>query len=112
MVDLPAFAGVAQWIEQTRPKGKVGGSIPLASTNAKQAGQDPTIRVRWRFPARYCLSKAMADGDSSRDTHPECSESVTRCFRVAETGSSILPTPTRVDRVYFLHSLKQWFEPI
>ncbi len=27
-------AGVAQWIEQTRPKGKVGGSIPLAGTNA------------------------------------------------------------------------------
>lgn len=34
MLKYPAVAGVAQWIEQSRPKGKVGGSTPLTGANS------------------------------------------------------------------------------
>lgn len=51
------FAGVAQWIEQSRPKGKVGGSTPLAGTS---------------FVGSCRLTKTT-----------ECSELASRCVRPA-----------------------------
>ena len=45
------FAGVAQWTEQSRPKGKVGGSIPLTSaTNGSTVSIRSPASGRRRIP--------------------------------------------------------------